>query len=348
MFASSGLRVWVRRAFALGAAVLACAAWSDSGTAAPGILFPATSAYHGRNYDPFDEPAPQAVDASPAIDSPASAKQASAKQASAKQASVSTELHDGVFQDVLHDDVVLHDSVVQSDFRQPILQSPADDPFDRLPPATSAAIACAYQPNDYQAVDYQPTDFQPAAAPTRAEPLPVPQPKYEQEQSEEAAGSTWSAKPVCELSTDIMLPGGLLPKNHWSDRPQQFVACGNVCGTTRGWPVNTFTWVASCLCHNPLYFEEINLERYGYGCGCYGPCCSNCLQSAVSAAHFFGTIPALPWEMAVDCPGECDYSLGYYRPGSCPPWRYNCCTQPSCLGALAEGGAATALIFLIP
>ncbi len=247
----------------------------------------------------------------------------------------------------MHGDTV-HGGVVHSDSHAPILQPPADDPFDRLPPVTNATTSNAIVPCAFEGTDFQPADFQTPSTPAEAEPLPAPQPKYEHEHSEEQAGSIWSARPVSELSTDIVLPGGLLPKNHWQDRPQQFVPCGNVCGTTRGWPVNTFTWVASCLCHNPLYFEEINLERYGYGCGCFSPCCSNCLQSAVSACHFFGTIPALPWEMAVDCPGECDYSLGYYRPGSCPPWRYNCCTQPSCLGALSEGGVATGLVFLIP
>ena len=68
------------------------------------------------------------------------------------------------------------------------------------------------------------------------------------------------------------------------------------------------------FCHRPLYFEEINLERYGYGCGW-------CLQPGASAAHFFGTVPALPYLMTVDCPHECIYTLGHYRPGSCPPWR---------------------------
>jgi hypothetical protein len=322
MLASSDRRTWICQALALALAAWFCAAWFERAAAAAGIEFPVTSVYHGQDYDPFDETAP------PEVASPVSAAPASIAA-------------------VVHDDVH-HNDVVHSDFHEPMLQAPDDDPFDRLPPVTNSTVTCAFQVVDFQTADFQTADYQPAGAPGQAEPLPAPQPKYEQEHSEEQAGSTWSAKPVSALTTDIVLPGGLLPKNHWQDRPQQFVPCGDMCATTRGWPVNTFTWVASCLCHNPLYFEEINLERYGYGCGCYGPCCSTCLQSAVSAGHFFGTIPALPWKMAVDCPCECDYSLGYYRPGSCPPWRYNCCTQPGCLGALAEGGVATGLIFLIP
>ncbi len=44
------------------------------------------------------------------------------------------------------------------------------------------------------------------------------------------------------------------------------------------------------------------------------------LDPAVSAAHFFGTLPILPYKMGVDTPCECQYALGYYRPGNCAPY----------------------------
>ncbi len=160
-------------------------------------------------------------------------------------------------------------------------------------------------------------------------------------------GANWAPKPLSELSTNIVLPGGVLPRDYSSERAPQ-VAFFDPGGATRGWPVNSFHWVASCFCTNPLYFEEINLERYGYGCSLLGPCSSNSLQSAVSAAHFFATVPILPYKMAVDCPGECDYTLGHYRPGSCPPWRYHDFTRLSALGGLSAGGVAVGIIFLIP
>jgi hypothetical protein len=88
-----------------------------------------------------------------------------------------------------------------------------------------------------------------------------------------------------------------------------------------------YNWDPTCLCYQPLYFEEINAERYGYICDdcCCRWCCmpGNCMQSAASAAHFFGTIPALPYCLAAECPTECVYTLGHYRPGSCPPWRWH-------------------------
>jgi hypothetical protein len=112
--------------------------------------------------------------------------------------------------------------------------------------------------------------------------------------------------------------------------------------------MDCYHWCASCLCYQPLYFEEPNLERYGYGCGCCTCCCSTCIQSACSAAHFFGTVPALPYMMAANCPCKCNYALGDYRPGSCPPWRYQCCAPCSAAGAVAEGSAAYGMILMLP
>jgi hypothetical protein len=147
-------------------------------------------------------------------------------------------------------------------------------------------------------------------------------------------------KPLSALGIYIGLPSGELPVDHaaacWDSVNQ---TSGPLAGA-RSWPGYVYYWDATSLCYRPLYFEEINLERYGYGC------CA-CLQPAASAAHFFGTVPALPYCMAVDCPCECVYTLGHYRPGSCPPWRRH---WPPCdpLAVAAEGGVLTGMIFLIP
>ena len=66
------------------------------------------------------------------------------------------------------------------------------------------------------------------------------------------------------------------------------------------------------LCHKPLYFEDVQLERYGHMAGPW-------VQPFVSCADFFLRIPILPYEMGLEPPNECIYALGYYRPGSCAP-----------------------------
>ncbi|QDT70213.1 hypothetical protein MalM25_31590 [Planctomycetes bacterium MalM25] len=83
--------------------------------------------------------------------------------------------------------------------------------------------------------------------------------------------------------------------------------------TPRSWCEITYMWKASGLCHKPLYFEDVQLERYGHS---WGPI----VQPIISGAHFFGTLPVLPYKMGLKTPNECVYTLGYYRPGDCAPY----------------------------
>jgi hypothetical protein len=237
------------------------------------------------------------------------------------------------------------------------------DPFDQATatsfeasPSDSSEIRLA---SEFRLIDGEwfaqpPSETKAAVAPTalqvspRSTPEPLPTPANAPAAAPDEPGADWTPKPLSDLTTNINLPGGDLPHDYWSQRPPQHVEFFDPCGATRGWPVTSYNWVASCFCSNPLYFEEINLERYGYGCGCCGPCCSTCVQSVASGAHFFANVVALPYYMGADCPCSCDYTLGHYRPGSCPPWRWTCCSTCSALGAVSAGGVATGLIFLIP
>jgi hypothetical protein len=108
----------------------------------------------------------------------------------------------------------------------------------------------------------------------------------------------------------------------------------------RCWDQTTYMWKASAMCHKPLYFEDEQLERYGHS---FSPC----FQPFVSGAHFFCTLPVLPYCMGVEPPCECIYALGYYRPGSCAP--YMCNPIPlSPRGALFEAGAVTGAAAALP
>lgn len=88
---------------------------------------------------------------------------------------------------------------------------------------------------------------------------------------------------------------------------------GNEQFAWRSWSATTYTFKASSLCHKPLYFEDVQLERYGHS---WNPA----LQSILSGAHFITCVAFLPYNMAVNPPNECMYTLGYYRPGSCAPY----------------------------
>ena len=108
----------------------------------------------------------------------------------------------------------------------------------------------------------------------------------------------------------------------------------------RRFATTMFTWKAAGYCHKPLYFEDWELERYGHS---HGPLA----DPFFSAAHFFITLPVLPYKMGVELPWECVYPLGYYRPGSCAPW-----TVPaipiSLRGMAVEAATVTGLVFLFP
>ncbi len=108
----------------------------------------------------------------------------------------------------------------------------------------------------------------------------------------------------------------------------------------RSWDHAKVTWKAPNLCHKPLYFEEVNLERYGHTGGPF-------LQPVISSAHFFANIAVLPYKMGVHAPNECQYALGYYRPGNCAPW----IVPPvplSLRGGLYQAAAMTGTFLLIP
>jgi hypothetical protein len=113
--------------------------------------------------------------------------------------------------------------------------------------------------------------------------------------------------PYMELSHD-----DLCFLTAWWGLPGECTVRDNGVGI-RDWRLCTFTWKASALCHKPLYFQDVQLERYGHSAGPF-------LQPLASTAHFFANVLLLPYNMGVYPPHECRYPLGHYRPGSCAPW----------------------------
>jgi hypothetical protein len=139
-------------------------------------------------------------------------------------------------------------------------------------------------------------------------------------------------KPITKIGTDITAVQGEVPKDCPWGNEDKFDA--------RSWPSLTFTWTASALCHKPLYFEDVKLERYGH---MWGPW----LQPIISHARFFALVPALPYSMGLETPNECMYALGYYRPGSCAPYYLD--PIPLSVRATAfEGAAITGGILIFP
>lgn len=138
-------------------------------------------------------------------------------------------------------------------------------------------------------------------------------------------------KKIAEISYDISASKGNFPPE---------CGMGDETYEPRSWPQTTFTWTASALCHKPLYFEDVQLERYGHSWGPY-------IQPLVSGAHFFLTVPVLPYKMGLYPPNECIYTLGYYRPGSCAPYMLDPLPL-SVRAGFVQAGVWTGGAFLIP
>jgi hypothetical protein len=108
----------------------------------------------------------------------------------------------------------------------------------------------------------------------------------------------------------------------------------------RVWPEITYTWKASALCHKPLYYEDVQLERYGHTW-------PRCAQPLVSGAHFFSSTAILPYKMGLQTPDECVYALGHYRPGSCAPY-YIEALPFTWRAAAFQAGVVTGINFALP
>jgi hypothetical protein len=148
---------------------------------------------------------------------------------------------------------------------------------------------------------------------------------------EERCPSPKELKPIGELTTSITPPEGDLPHD---------CSMGEGPFPWRKFCPTTFTWTASALCHKPLYFEDVHLERYGHMCGPW-------LQPFASGFQFYASIFVLPYQMGVELPNECIYTLGYYRPGDCAPYVLDPIPF-SVRGGLFEAGALVGGICLFP
>lgn len=155
----------------------------------------------------------------------------------------------------------------------------------------------------------------------------------------EARDRCFVAVPLSEVRANIATPDGKLPEDVAALCRQSTTPTSDA-RLTCGWAVYEKHWAATCMHHRPLYFEEVNAERYGYTPG-------HRLQPFISAGRFLATIPALPYLMVARPQRERIYTLGHYRPGDCVPYRWH--RPPCCVGAgVVEAAVIVGLVALVP
>jgi hypothetical protein len=237
---------------------------------------------------------------------------------------------------------------------------PADKPGPFSPPSKPVDS----QPTDNDPFERpKPEDKEPAPLPMNKEPEPKPvDPKPEDKQPAETLppmldpDDSGAARPIkmtagyAEVlqTVEDRLAKGSLRKIELdiaiSGKPDQDMPASHPIADEeyeqRNWALTTYMWKASALCHKPLYFEQPHVERYGHA---HHPL----LEPILEGAHFFASVPLLPYKMGLQTPNECVYALGYYRPGSCAPYLLDPIPL-SLRGALFQGAAIGAGVSLLP
>ena len=180
-----------------------------------------------------------------------------------------------------------------------------------------------------QSVPETPPAVPPAVPPAESAP-PAPGDPFSQERLDSGA----DIRPLRDSAIDLR------PTTDAPDSPAAGVFVSTVdVRSAYGWMAPMGSPHTACVSYNPLYFEEINLERYGYNSGC--------LQPVVSAVQFYGTLPLLPYKMAHKPPCPREVHLQYPRRHCAPPVR--CLRRPIDPKAVAvEAAIIAGAILLFP
>lgn len=101
-----------------------------------------------------------------------------------------------------------------------------------------------------------------------------------------------------------------------------------------------YQWYASDMFSNPLYFEDVNLERYGYTYPFV-------IQPFMSVGKFSTQLALMPYQMVNNPVRKKVYHLGYYNTGEWAPrlWYQ---VPFNAKAAAVQAGTLTGMIFLIP
>ncbi len=149
--------------------------------------------------------------------------------------------------------------------------------------------------------------------------------------------ATFRSAPIGDAASNIAPPPGEFPANLAANL---FSAESDADARRRRSEYEKVVlWDASAVGYKALLFEEPNLERHGHRVPV--------VQPVLSAAHFFATVPALPYLAVSERARQCRYPLGYDRPGNCAPLTWYL-PQLRVDASAAEALTLTGLILALP
>jgi hypothetical protein len=105
------------------------------------------------------------------------------------------------------------------------------------------------------------------------------------------------------------------------------------------WAARQVTAEPTFLCHQRLYFEDKNSERYGWDLGIFQP--------FVSAGLFYADLAMVPYHCATDPFRKYDCNVGYCLPGDPVPYLLYP-PEISVTGAAGEVAVILALVAIFP
>lgn len=258
--------------------------------------------------------------------------------------------------------VTIEEQEFEPEGEEPADLEPQSEVVDETPPAAQEPLVAAAEPEVSAPERAEPGTVEPAVAEQEGqiEPQPVAQVAFAGQQptparqevigtppasgpgdpapGEGGANENRFARRIDQVPLSIKPPGGEMPQDLATEAFAEAAktAPGRECENR---PFIACAYTPWTLCFRPLYFEEINLERYGET--------ARLVQPAVSGAHFFSRVALLPYEMTIRPPRSCVCSNGFSQIGDAPPpWYYVPVWQTD--AALVQAGVIAALAVALP
>ncbi|MEM7453790.1 MAG: hypothetical protein AAF456_05470 [Planctomycetota bacterium] len=220
-----------------------------------------------------------------------------------------------------------HESVEPRSYPAPsaaeAYQQPAGSIYEATEtPAPAASYPAARYPAARYPAERYPADIAPAQSGTvniqqveapYYDPYASPQDEassldFELPDYRMSAPRSWPRKNIREISINMVESARTVP----DDRSGSMVTQAGDDFTTFAPTRKVFAWAAPNIRYQPLYFEDVALERYGHEYN-FGK------QIWHSAWHMTRSTFYFPWNMYVENPFSCDTPYGFCRPGNCVP-----------------------------